>query len=357
VVHSRIMAKKRKIETEVRMAAEGEASCPVRMGYSEDDPICGRILHVAPEGIDERPVCLMHSKDPDKQSGALFDAFWREFERILETAGEGEAHFERFVFPRLDFRGREFQAICRFNGASFTQKANFQNAIFIHDAFFHNTTFTKSANFRDATFTHKAIFVEATFTLFANFHNATFTQTTNLNNATFAQIAGFRNATFAQIASFHDTTFTEKAFFNNAIFSQKVDFTNATFTQAADFTDTQFHGTADWRWSQFLEQAEFRYTKFLPKTKRKPSAIFSLTKFSKPSDVVFNDVDLSRVIFHDCDVSQFKFTSSVRWGKRKGNRGFSIYEETIDLEQEFAEELKKEMDSATTTQSSRSISS
>ena len=45
--------------------------------------------------------------------------------------------------------------------------------------------------------------------------------------------------------------------------------------------------------------------------------MFALASFSKPGEIVFDDVDLSRVLFYDCDVSQVWFTSSVRWGKRE----------------------------------------
>jgi hypothetical protein len=59
-------------------------------------------------------------------------------------------------------------------------------------------------------------------------------------------------------------------------------------------------------------------------------------------EIVFDDVDLSRVLFHNCDVSQVWFTSSVRWGKRGDNRGLAVFEETISLEQEFERELQRD---------------
>jgi hypothetical protein len=39
-----------------------EAGCPIRMGLSDNNPRCGRKLHNAPDGADDQPVCLMHSK-------------------------------------------------------------------------------------------------------------------------------------------------------------------------------------------------------------------------------------------------------------------------------------------------------
>ena len=120
--------------------AESEAGCPIGMGlYSSQ--ICGRKLHAAPGGVDEQPVCLMHSKDINKQSGPLFDAFWLEFERTLEDAGEKEANFVRFVFPHANFSKREFRAICRFEGADFTQDAHFNEATFTQNAFFGEANF------------------------------------------------------------------------------------------------------------------------------------------------------------------------------------------------------------------------
>jgi len=240
-----------------------EAGCPVGMGYG-DAHRCGRELHVAPDGADEKPVCLMHSEDPNKESGLLFDAFWREFERILEDAGESKAHFEHFVFPRLDFREREFQAICSFRSAKFKQNADFRNA-------------------------------------------------------TFKQDVTFRNATFDQDA----------------------DFLRATFTQGVRFVETTFHGTANWARSRFLDRAEFRRTKFIPRIVGRPSAAFSLASFSKPDEIIFEDVDLSRALFHNSDVSQVWFTSSVLWRNRDGNRGLAVFEETIPHDSGYAKGLEK----------------
>ncbi len=282
-------------------AAEGdrvEAGCPVRMG-DFGHVSCPRKLHVAPDGVDGKPVCLMHSKDPHKQSGPLFDEFWREFDRILGAAGEGEAYFDHFFFPLLDFglTGRKFQAICRFYAAIFTRDVDFSYAHFAQDADFREATFTQHANFRFGTFTQNA-----------KFHKATFMQDTD----------------------FHGRTFTQYA-----------DFGEATFAQAIRFVETKFHGTAYWGSSQFLDRAEFRRTKFDPQIAGQPSVVFALANFSKPGEIVFDDVDLSRALFHDTDVSQLCFTSSALWGKRDGNHGLAVFEETIDCGQPDAIGLKR----------------
>ena len=322
-------------ETAVSAAAEGkssEAGCPIRMatyrGFGGFR--CGRTLHVAPDGLDEKPVCLMHSKDPGKQSGPLFDAFWLEFETILKAAGEGEAHFERFVFPLLKFIGRKFEATCKFVDATFTQDADFVDATFMRDAGFYGANFAMDANFTFTTFKRNASFFSTSFARGASFLNATF-----------AQNADFWNTTFAKDSNFCEATFTQNAEFFRAAFTENTDFRQATLTQAAGFVYTEFHGMVNWRRSRFLDRADFRHTRFEPKIAGHPSVMFARSNFSKPGEVVFDDVDLSRALFRDCDVSQVWFTSSVRWGKRENNRGLTIFEETIDLNQEFAKGLEK----------------
>ncbi|HWE86445.1 MAG TPA: hypothetical protein VG267_15985 [Terracidiphilus sp.] len=253
----------------------GESGCPVGM-VEYPEVRCGRKLHVTPEGMDEYPVCLMHSKDPNKRSGPLFEAFRREFERILIKAGGSEAHFEKFVFPPLDFSRREFQAICLFSGATFTQSASFFDATFMQKVDFDFVTFIQDADFAFATLT------------------------------------------------------------------QNADFSGATFTQATNYSCAKFHGTVDWSSCRFLAQTEFVNTTFDPQIVGKPSAVFDGANFFKPSEIVFDDVDLSRALFHNCDVSQVSFTSSVRWGIRGNNRGLAVFEETIPLEQLHTVTLKRD---------------
>jgi len=337
------------IEPDESGAVEGdkvEAGCPITMGVKWmvvggdplfGDPICGRKLHVAQDRVDEEPVCLMHSKDLRKQSGPLFVTFLLEFERVLKDAGAGEAHFESFVFPQIDFRGREFHANCRFIGATFTQGADFKKAIFKQIADFWGATFEQESNFTEATFTEDANFRNATFTQNSN-SKGPLTQGANFINATFMSIANFVNATFTKDAYFYDTTFTQDADFREATFRRNAHFGNAIFKQAAHFSDTKFYGTADWYSSRFLDRAEFRCTKF----DHRSNANFVQASFSKPGEVVFDDVDLSRALFRNCDVSQIWFTASVRWAKREGSRGIAVFDETTLLEHAHAELLNRD---------------
>jgi uncharacterized protein YjbI with pentapeptide repeats len=310
-------------EPDKSAAAEGdrsEADCPIRMGFPPRR--CGRDIHAVPDGIDEKPVCLMHSKDPCKQSGQLFEAFRLEFERTLEAAKKGEAHFEYFVFPQLDLIGRKFQAICRFDFATFTRDAGFFETTFTGEANFYKAAFTQDADFNGASFTKEADFKDAIFTTGAVFCGAIFTQN-----------AIFSGATFTRGALFNRVTFTKDIDFNGAIFTEYADFCDTTFSQTADFWNTEFHGTTDWQDSRFLDRAAFRHTKFKHSSEREPSALFGLAKFSKPNEVIFEDVDLIHALFQNCDVSEVWFMSSVRWATRKMNRGLAVFEETVSLEQ------------------------
>src|SRR5208283_3888733 len=133
----------------------GEAGCPVRMGDFSVGPICGRKLHIAPDGVDSTPVCLMHSKDPDKQSGPLFDHFRFEFERTLKAAGQGIANFEGFIFPKLNLPEREFQAHCCFKDVTFTQSVDFRRYVFMQDTIFRRASYKKKALYSRTTFKGK----------------------------------------------------------------------------------------------------------------------------------------------------------------------------------------------------------
>jgi hypothetical protein len=78
------------------------------------------------------PVCLMHSKDPQKDA----TAFQSKFEQILAEAGDGTADFSSFVFPSAEYKLREFAARCLFHRAWFPTGANFTEAAFLRGADF-----------------------------------------------------------------------------------------------------------------------------------------------------------------------------------------------------------------------------
>jgi len=320
--------------------APAEAGCRVRMLLRP----CGRAIYAAPVGVDERPVCLMHSKDPAKSDGE----FQKEFERILEAAGNGVADFARFVFPRAAYRDRKFAARCIFVAATFTQAAKFSGATFTQDANFIKATFTQAAYFDKATFTQDANFFRATFTQGADFNEATFAQRADFMGARLTQPAGFIGATFAQLADFMGVKFTKDADFSRATFASYADFRHAIFTGAARFAPSaksegaeakpcKFKDRALFQDARFQDYADFHGPVFGEPGSSTARPVFSLARFEKPERVTFYKTWLGQTLFVNCDVSKLSF-SDVGWG-RDGER-VRVYEEMVALDDQTAEPLR-----------------
>lgn len=346
-------------------AEQADASpegCPVWMWEGKR---CNRAIHPAPSH-DKTPVCLMHSRDPNKSD----ELFQKEFEAILEAAGDGSANLVGFVFPGANYADREFKAKCLFDDAVFTQDANFRGTTFKQGASFRGTTFTQDAYFLDATFTQDVNFYSATFTR-ANFYSAmftqgayffdaAFTQDANFRLATFMHHADFRLATFVHNADFYSATFTHNANFYRATFAQDADFSKAAFTQDANFYSAMFAHVANFSGATFTQDAyfshatfkklqfirakfegavEFRKTEFREHDEDGeqrnqdllPGPVFSLAEFTQPEKVLFYKTYLGQALFHNCDVSKMNF-SSVEWRQRNGSGKRMMFEEVVDLE-------------------------
>jgi len=283
-------------------------------------------------------------------SGKNDDEFQQEFERILDEAGTGIADFTKFVFPKANYRNREFKARCLFSGATFTQNADFCRATFTRNVDFSYATFTQYADFGWATFMQDANFSHATFTRSANFYRATFTQYADFIWATFTQDADFRWATFTQNADFIDATFMQDANFSQATFTRNADFRLATFTQYTDFSWATFTQNVDFSWAKlkqaadfsgakFFEAASFRETTFRRDEDLLPGPVFSLAQFSRPEAGVFYKAYLGHALFHNCDVSKFTF-SSVEWRSRNHGGKRMVFEEVAILDDETTAALK-----------------
>jgi len=318
------------------LEAATEQSCPVEM-YNRKR--CGRPIHTTPPGVDKEPVCLMHSKDPNKSDAA----FQEEFERILRDAGEGCADFTRFVFPSANYAEREFRAVCIFADATFMQNADFFLATFTQGAEFSLATFTRGANFAEATFMQDARFSSTEFMQDVSFMKATFTQEANFTGAMFTQNAYFSGATFTQDANFKIAAFTENAFFTGATFNQNAYFRRATFTTEACFENTVFKRMARFVGATFKERVEFLETEFRDDVEIQPGPMLNLVRFEKPELVLFYKTYLGHALLHNCDVSSFLF-SSVRWRGRPGNGKRMVFEEVIDTKHKAAAALRTKDD-------------
>src|SRR5712672_1152773 len=121
---------------------------------------CGRPVYRTPRDVDWHPVCLMHSRDPNKSDAE----FQSEIERILREAGEGEADFTQFVFRKVAYGNKQiFDAKCIFNEAKFLVDASFSDATFMQGANFSEAIFEQKADFRYAAFKGDANFSSSTF--------------------------------------------------------------------------------------------------------------------------------------------------------------------------------------------------
>jgi uncharacterized protein YjbI with pentapeptide repeats len=277
---------------EIKQPDEREATkdegCPVEMYGGR---LCGRPIYNPPPGVDETPVCLMHSHDPNKDDAA----FQAEFERILKEAADGVANFSKLVFPTANHICREFRAECVFTEATFTRGAIFSEGTFNRGANFCGATFTEVASFYNATFLENAIFIGATFT----------------------RRAEFRGASFKRHANFSETKFQHEA-----------DFSRATFSEVAGFRSAEFEGTAQFRETQFREDEHLQ-----------PGPIFTLARFERPDTVIFHKTYLGQALLHLCDVSRVGF-SDVRWRKRTSNSKWMVFEQELSLDHPSAWALK-----------------
>lgn len=278
-----------------------------------DDLPCGRPLYDALPGMDNRPVCLMHSRDPNKHPGEFQDGIHAILNSFSPHNRSPELFdFTRFVFPTTDFTGSKLKKEVSFRLATFTQDANFSGATFTENANFSLATFSQNAYFGRATFSQNADFLGARFTTFVDFslarftHNAffggaLFNQYANFGGAVVTQDAYFSSAMFCQNAYFYSTTFTRNAYFFAATFSQDANFRRATFGQNSTFHRTKFHGFAD----------------------------FSSTWFERPSGILFHRTN------QDIKGLRIRFGSALLEGVRFEDVNWHIPDDRLILQDEL----------------------
>jgi len=324
--------------------SEGDQGCPVDMHGGRR---CGRPIYNPPPGIDDTPVCLMHSRDPSKDDGK----FQTEFEHILKEAGTGTADLRFFVFPSANYGMREFTAECLFAWAKFAQgalfyqakfaqRADFTGATFMKDSSFWQATFAQDAEFGGAKFPKGAEFTEATFIGNARFSRASFGGRATFWKARFMRQALFGGVTFTENAEFRDASISKDAVFNEATFRGQASFVLAAFMGVAAFYRTTFRLDADFTMAIFAQRAEFgfaafegpvifRETRFREDNTLSPGPVFSNARFDKPAAVAFFRTFLGQAIFRNCDMSMFVL-SDVRWRERSTNGKRMLFEEVAD---------------------------
>ncbi len=316
------------------------------------DVVCGRPIYQPSSAFrDNKPVCLMHSQDPEKNGVA----FQKEFEIVLAKAGAGEADFSGFVFPNAVHWGDEFRAKCLFSDTTFVGAAIFDLAVFAEFADFSRAKFVAAADFLGANFAEGANFWNAKFEAKADFNQATFAKWVAFSHAIFAKEADFGETLFVEGANFSEARFSEQAIFASSTFAQHADFSAVTFAERVTFYNTAFVLLADFRVARFRGSTEFRETLFrgdsrltkrleaYQKTSKsdttkptredpaptEPGPVFSRANFEKPERVIFYQTDLGRALFHNCDISKVVF-SDVEWLKRRRSGRSGVFDEIVD---------------------------
>jgi uncharacterized protein YjbI with pentapeptide repeats len=215
-----------------------------------------------------------------------------------------------------------------FGSVRFSGKANFTFTKFESQAYFSGAIFAGDADFA-CNFAGPATFDSAKFHSKASF------------GAFFQKGINFTSADFFQDAAFVMATFDGEAEFCSVTFRRNVDFSESTFKGITRFWNMTVTGTVDWRAASFESRVSFLESRFEPANPNAPSAVFAFARFKVPGEVTFDRVDLSKALFHDCDVSDVHFLSSVSWGRR-GRRSGIIFDEKIILDEGFAQRLKNQ---------------
>jgi uncharacterized protein YjbI with pentapeptide repeats len=281
---------------------EPSQTCQIEMHGGKP---CGRPADFETED-DWKPVCLMHTKDPDKTDAD----FQEEFERTLTEAEQAgiEADFSKFVFPNANYAGRTFVPPCHFGGA----------------------VFTVDVSFRKATFAQNADFEQVHFKLEPEWpQKANSIQTADFIGATFCQDANFRGAQFEK-ADFTQANFTHADFSGLAVFFGHASFGDATFTKDADFSDANFCHGVSFRNARFSDAFKFWRAILTHNLRDAWELDYSGVKIEQPGNVEFYKVDLRRALFYHTDVSKIVFTL-VEWPDRRQPGRKRLFEEVVDL--------------------------
>jgi uncharacterized protein YjbI with pentapeptide repeats len=183
-------------------------------------------------------LCILHSSNPAKDTGAFDDALIAHREKFGEK-------FKWFVFPgsaRFTFKGATFAEVADFSQATFLDEITFWGAMFREGANFGRATFNGEAYLSDAIFDRDADFSSAIFKELAQFAGAKFSGGANFYRTSFLDWANFNGTIFEAPPSFYATDFGPLAEFMGAKFLRGATFTGPIFKGSANFRDSIFNG-------------------------------------------------------------------------------------------------------------------
>lgn len=143
------------------------------------------------------------------------------------------------------------------------------------------------------------------------FSEAKFANKANFSETEFRDEADFSRAEFIEKAYFNETQFCNSAYFSEAKFSSKVDLSWAEFGNGAYFSQAQFNDEINFYMCVFKGDARFVSTEF----NNESFINFEYTKFNKPKDVWFHNIDLGNVSFINTDVYEVDFSNEI--GRKK----------------------------------------
>lgn len=162
---------------------------------------------------------------------------------------------------------------------------------------FAHVTFGKEADFRHTRFTQGVDFSYSTFNSHAHFYRAKFKKLATFQNAKFEGLANFSRANFTNtFANFWLARFQADALFEESSFCQGANFSKTLFKEAVRFGNNPEKGVQ-------------------PKIAH---LAFQLSRFDKPSSVIFRNMYLKPYWFINADCRQLQFIN-VDWDfKTKG---------------------------------------
>ncbi len=233
-----------------------------------NSPECGYISLYGrcdlPRISPENNVCILHDQDENKDREFFFKTLRDKVIKEQSNPHLTEIDLEGIIFPK-DFT---WQEAIGYN--TFGKEVSFYDAKFSGDVDFDHITFSKNVSFIEAKFHGVANFLAAEFIGEANFGGSTF--------------RGF--------ADFGMVTFVGDAIFEEAIVSGAATFEGARFNKALKFVDTAF-----------------------PSQNSEGFIRFEDVKLEEPEQVLFTNVDLSKVFFLGTDVEDVHFTG-VTWPRK-----------------------------------------
>ncbi|RLE88160.1 MAG: hypothetical protein DRJ49_05405, partial [Thermoprotei archaeon] len=228
----------------------------------------------------------------------------------------------------VDLSDAKFQGRVIFSNVTFSGSTNFLNTEFSGTVEFSRTTFLASTIFSNVKFLNNVIFSNNNFQADTTFSGTRFLKNVDFSNTIFLKYVDFSRSillgyttffrtSFLSDTNFSDTRFSKDVEFVETVFSGHTDFSNVVFSDLVNFSHTVFLGRTEFNYTRFLKDAIFRETEFQPgfpllELSVDKYILFRNAYFENQKNVIFDNVDMSKVSFIDTDITRIKFRN-VKW--------------------------------------------